>query len=71
MDEADRMVDAGFEDVINFILDAIPVTNLKPDTDEAEDGEKMSMMLQAAEGDEDSAPTHALYRQTVRSFSYL
>lgn len=66
MDEADRMVSLGFEDVINFILDALPVSNLKPDTAEAEDGEKMNMVLAAAEGDDMGDTSVALYRQTVR-----
>ncbi|KAL8286356.1 hypothetical protein RQP46_004373 [Phenoliferia psychrophenolica] len=65
MDEADRMVSLGFEDVINFILDALPVSNLKPDTEEAEDGTLMSMVINAAEGDDAGASTLALYRQTV------
>ncbi|KAJ2356469.1 mRNA splicing protein prp28 [Coemansia sp. RSA 2618] len=39
MDEADRMVDMGFEDDVNFILDALPVSNVKPeDYDEDNDG---------------------------------
>ncbi len=37
MDEADRMLNLGFENELNIILDALPVTNLKPDTDDAED----------------------------------
>lgn len=41
MDEADRMIDLGFEDSVNKILDALPVTNEKPDTDEAEDPQLM------------------------------
>ncbi|GAA5829437.1 hypothetical protein JCM11251_005051 [Rhodosporidiobolus azoricus] len=65
MDEADRMVSLGFEETINFILDSLPVSNLKPDNAEAEDAEKMSMVLQAAEGDEAAGSTLALYRQTV------
>ncbi|KAG8169698.1 hypothetical protein KVR01_000443 [Diaporthe batatas] len=36
MDEADRMIDLGFEESLNKILDALPVTNEKPDTEEAE-----------------------------------
>ncbi|CAG8630843.1 11473_t:CDS:10 [Dentiscutata erythropus] len=36
MDEADRMIDMGFEADVNVILDALPVSNVKPDTDEAE-----------------------------------
>lgn len=35
MDEADRMIDMGFEADVNFILDALPVSNVKP-----EDGEE-------------------------------
>lgn len=37
MDEADRMIDLGFEEPVNKILDALPFSNEKPDTDEAED----------------------------------
>ncbi|SCV74184.1 BQ2448_6616 [Microbotryum intermedium] len=66
MDEADRMVSLGFEDVLNFILDALPVSNLKPDSEEAEDGEKMSSMIIApAQGSTTTESTLALYRQTV------
>ncbi|KAJ0121042.1 hypothetical protein N8I77_004029 [Diaporthe amygdali] len=36
MDEADRMIDLGFEEALNRILDALPVSNEKPDTEEAE-----------------------------------
>ncbi|KAG0003012.1 DEAD (Asp-Glu-Ala-Asp) box polypeptide 23 [Entomortierella chlamydospora] len=57
MDEADRMIDMGFEADVNFILDALPVSNLKPDTDEAEDATKMTMAI-----DEDS---NKKYRQTT------
>ncbi|KAK9420985.1 putative Pre-mRNA-splicing ATP-dependent RNA helicase prp28 [Seiridium unicorne] len=42
MDEADRMIDMGFEEPVNKILDALPVTNEKPDTQEAEDAQLMS-----------------------------
>ncbi|KAI9323701.1 P-loop containing nucleoside triphosphate hydrolase protein [Dichotomocladium elegans] len=31
MDEADRMIDMGFEADVNFILDALPVSNVKPE----------------------------------------
>ena len=64
MDEADRMVGLGFEDVITFILDSLPVSNIKPDTEEAADAEKMTMMIQPPEGVRGDA-TLALYRQTV------
>ncbi|KAF9406796.1 mRNA splicing protein prp28 [Podila epigama] len=57
MDEADRMIDMGFEADVNFILDALPVSNLKPDTEDAEDASKMTMAI-----DEDSSKK---YRQTT------
>lgn len=41
MDEADRMIDLGFEEPVNKILDALPVTNEKPDNDLAEDAKAM------------------------------
>mgnify|MGYP003624106015 CR=1 FL=1 len=41
MDEADRMIDMGFEEPVNKILDALPVTNEKPDNDMAEDPDAM------------------------------
>eukprot|EP00061_Rhincodon_typus_P001766 g15719.t1 len=41
LDEADRMIDMGFEPDVQRILEHMPVTNQKPDTDEAEDPEKM------------------------------
>lgn len=42
MDEADRMIDLGFEEPVNKILNALPVTNEKPDTDDAENAQAMS-----------------------------
>jgi ATP-dependent RNA helicase DDX23/PRP28 len=55
MDEADRMVDLGFEEAVNQILDALPVHNMKPDSDEAEDPSRMTAMIGGKER----------YRQTV------
>ena len=37
LDEADRMNDMGFEPEVQKILDHMPVTNMKPDTENAED----------------------------------
>jgi ATP-dependent RNA helicase DDX23/PRP28 len=45
MDEADRMIDLGFEESVNKILDALPVTNEKPDTDDAENAQLMKQYL--------------------------
>ena len=45
MDEADRMIDLGFEEPVNKILDALPVANMKPDSEEAEDSMVMSQHL--------------------------
>lgn len=42
MDEADRMIDLGFEEPVNKILDALPVSNEKPDTDDAENARAMT-----------------------------
>nr|KAK5437061.1 mRNA splicing protein prp28 [Exophiala xenobiotica] len=55
MDEADRMIDLGFEEPVNKILDALPVTNEKPDSDAAEDARAMSRPLGGKER----------YRQTM------
>ncbi|KAI0483118.1 Pre-mRNA-splicing ATP-dependent RNA helicase PRP28 [Xylariaceae sp. FL0804] len=55
MDEADRMIDMGFEEPVNKILDNLPVTNKKPDSDDAENPQKMSMSLGGRER----------YRQTM------
>ncbi|XP_053499091.1 probable ATP-dependent RNA helicase DDX23 isoform X1 [Ictalurus furcatus] len=56
LDEADRMIDMGFEPDVQKILEHIPVTNQKPDTDEAEDPEKMMLNFESGK--------HK-YRQTV------
>ncbi|KAK4230617.1 putative pre-mRNA-splicing ATP-dependent RNA helicase prp-28 [Podospora fimiseda] len=45
MDEADRMIDQGFEEPLTKILDALPVTNEKPDTEEAENPQLMKKYL--------------------------
>lgn len=55
MDEADRMIDMGFGEDVNKILDALPVSNEKPDTEDAENGALMSRPT----GSKD------LYRQTM------
>ncbi|MEE6471299.1 hypothetical protein FKM82_009234 [Ascaphus truei] len=56
LDEADRMIDMGFEPDVQKILEHVPVTNQKPDTDEAEDPEKMIANFESGK--------HK-YRQTV------
>ncbi|KAL1376547.1 hypothetical protein pipiens_016843 [Culex pipiens pipiens] len=55
MDEADRMIDMGFEPDVQKILEYMPVTNLKPDTEEAEDATKLM----------ENFNTKKKYRQTV------
>lgn len=55
MDEADRMIDLGFEDSLNKILDALPVSNEKPDTEEAENAALMKQ----------SFGVRGRYRQTM------
>jgi ATP-dependent RNA helicase DDX23/PRP28 len=56
MDEADRMIDLGFEEPVNKILDALPVSNEKPDSEEAEDAYAMQHR---------GAGAHQRYRQTM------
>ncbi|EMD61805.1 hypothetical protein COCSADRAFT_224467 [Bipolaris sorokiniana ND90Pr] len=41
MDEADKMIDMGFEEPVNKILEALPVNNEKPDDESAEDASVM------------------------------
>lgn len=55
LDEADRMVDGGFEDSIHKILAALPPSNGKPDDRDAEDPNIMSKFL----------TPNLRYRQTV------
>lgn len=55
LDEADRMIDMGFEEAVQKILDHMPVSNLKPDTEEAEDETKLIANLKSKNK----------YRQTV------
>lgn len=40
LDEADRMVEQGFEEALNFILDSLPASNLKPESAAAEEPER-------------------------------
>lgn len=55
LDEADRMIDMGFEPDVQKILDYMPVTNVKPDNEEAENEEMLKQNWQ----------TKNKYRQTV------
>ncbi|KAI9166960.1 DEAD-domain-containing protein [Paramyrothecium foliicola] len=45
MDEADRMIDFGFEDSVSKILAALPEANEKPDTEEAENAQLMTRYI--------------------------
>jgi ATP-dependent RNA helicase DDX23/PRP28 len=58
MDEADRMIDLGFEEDVQKVLEALPLSNLKPDTDDAENSELMGRFLRLGKKD-------LRYRQTV------
>ncbi|KAG0234102.1 mRNA splicing protein prp28 [Actinomortierella wolfii] len=57
MDEADRMINMGFEADVNFILDALPASNVKPDTEDAEDATKMTQSI--------DGKNNLKYRQTT------
>ncbi|KAM0332164.1 hypothetical protein ACHAQA_002439 [Verticillium albo-atrum] len=63
MDEADRMIDLGFEEPVNKILDALPVTNEKPDTDDAENAQLMKRYL----GGKDRYRQTMMYTATMPS----
>ena len=63
MDEADRMIDLGFEEPVNKILDALPVGNMKPDSEEAEDAQIMSQHL----GGKDRYRQTMMYTATMPS----
>lgn len=63
MDEADRMIDLGFEESVNKILDALPVGNEKPDTEEAEDPQAMTRHL----GGKDRYRQTMMYTATMPS----
>jgi ATP-dependent RNA helicase DDX23/PRP28 len=39
MDEADRMIDMGMEEAVNYILDALPVSNMKPEGEDVTEDE--------------------------------
>lgn len=49
MDEADRMIDMGFEPDVQRILEFLPMTNLKPDNDDAEDPDIIASARSAKE----------------------
>ena len=63
MDEADRMIDLGFEEPVNKILDALPMANMKPDSEEAEDALVMSKHL----GGKDRYRQTMMYTATMPS----
>ncbi|KAJ3122605.1 DEAD (Asp-Glu-Ala-Asp) box polypeptide 23, partial [Nowakowskiella sp. JEL0407] len=45
MDEADKMIDMGFEADVLFILEQLPVSNIKPDSDDSENPELLRKRL--------------------------
>lgn len=49
LDEADKMIDMGFEPEVQKILDFLPVSNIKPDNEDAEDPEKLLARFQTRE----------------------
>ncbi|KAJ3302873.1 mRNA splicing protein prp28 [Kappamyces sp. JEL0829] len=55
LDEADRMVDLGFEPDLNYILGSMPAGNMKPDSEQAENEDWL----------QDRLASGAKFRQTV------
>lgn len=64
LDEADRMVGLGFEEELNFILDSLPVSNVKPDMEDEDTAAKMLALKQSGQKTD-------LYRQTVRYYYFV
>lgn len=48
LDEADRMIDMGFEPEVQKILEYLPVSNIKPDSEDAEDPDKMLLNFESS-----------------------
>jgi len=63
MDEADRMIDLGFEEPVNKILDALPASNEKPDNEDAENPLAMARHL----GGKDRYRQTMMYTATMPS----
>ncbi|KAJ3330431.1 DEAD (Asp-Glu-Ala-Asp) box polypeptide 23 [Blyttiomyces sp. JEL0837] len=62
MDEADRMIDLGFEPDVNFILDALPVSNVKPEDEMEVDGQPHHPDIRPTD---DNGEAVRKFRQTV------
>ena len=58
MDEADRMIDLGFEPDVNFILDKLPVSNMKPEGEEETEEQRQTQAALQTIG------VRSKYRQT-------
>lgn len=60
LDEADRMIDAGFESQIQAVMDQMPSSNLRPESDDG-------LEAAAADGgpDDGDQSDHGRYRQTI------
>ncbi|KAJ3083406.1 DEAD (Asp-Glu-Ala-Asp) box polypeptide 23, partial [Rhizoclosmatium hyalinum] len=67
MDEADRMVEMGFEADVNYILDSLPASNLRPaeEEDSMDVDKKPSVAIAAASSDAEGKSLVGKYRQTV------
>jgi ATP-dependent RNA helicase DDX23/PRP28 len=65
LDEADRMVDLGFEAALTRVLDAMPVTNMKPEDEDEEDASACAAVVAGALGaSAGAAPAPPRYRTT-------
>jgi len=64
LDEADRMIDMGFEPQVNEIFDHMPSTNLRPLDEDELDEEELQVMMNVNGNDNDGERKSKIYRQT-------
>jgi hypothetical protein len=63
------MIDMGFEADVNFILDSLPVSNLKPEIEEDLAGDAEENWIRHQELINNAGGKGIMYRQTVRKYT--
>lgn len=65
LDEADKMVTDVFEEQLQYILDCMPTSNLRPDEEKDDVNDDLNNHLQMSNGNEKQIPDKKIYRQTT------